>query len=564
MPKAIRARSHESKRGLVLLFVGLMLAMLLAALSQTVLSAAMPTMVGELNGVDLMLWVMTAYILASTIMMPIYGKVGDLIGRKGLLLFAIVAFMVGSVLGGLAGDMNMLIIARVVQGIGGGGLMILSQAIIADVVPARERGKYMGVMGAVFAVSSVAGPLLGGWFTEGIGWRWTFWINIPLGLLALAGSIAFLHLPKHDSSVKPRIDVLGMALLAVATTCLVLVASWGGSVYDWDSLTIILLIAGTIVAGGLFVLVELTTPEPIIPMSLFRERNFVLTTAAGLLTGVAMFGVLGYLPTYLQMTFGQDATTAGLLMIPMMGALLITSVATGALVTKYGRYKWMPTTGSLLVAAALLLLSTMTPTTQLWIFCTYLAVMGMGLGMSMQILVLVVQNTFHIRMVGTATASNNYFRQIGATLGSAFVGSLFATRLFDLLGERLPAAGGLSSVGAHSLTPDAVKHLPDAIRTVIDQAYNDALTPLFLWMVPLALAAFVLLLFLKEEPLATTIDRDEVMENSLAEGQLVFPSEDTVIEEHVAEEHVVQEHVPEAQVPEERVPEEQVVGRPRE
>ena len=503
-----------------------MLAMLLAALSQTVLSAAMPTMVGELNGVDLMLWVMTAYILASTIMMPIYGKVGDLIGRKGLLIFAISAFMVGSVLGGLAGDMNMLIVARVVQGIGGGGLMILSQAIIADVIPARERGKYMGVMGAVFAVSSVAGPLLGGWFTEGIGWRWTFWINIPLGLLALGAAIAFLHLPKRDTAVRPRIDVLGMAILTVATTCLVLVASWGGSTYDWNSIQIILLIAGTVVGGILFVMVELKTPETIIPMNLFRERNFTLTTLAGLLVGVAMFGVLGYLPTYLQMTFGEDATTAGLLMIPMMGALLITSVGTGALVTKYGRYKWMPIVGALFVAAALALLSTMTPQTPLWVFCSYLAVMGIGLGTSMQILVLIVQNTFHVRMVGTATASNNYFRQIGATLGSAFVGSLFATRLFDLLGERLPAAAVSAGGGAHSLTPDAVKHLPDAIRIIIDQAYSDALTPLFLWMVPLALMAFVLLLFIKEVPLATTIDRDAVMEGSVAEGNLLLTADE--------------------------------------
>jgi EmrB/QacA subfamily drug resistance transporter len=524
-PPVERARSHESTRGLILLFVGLMLAMLLASLSQTVLSAAMPTMVGELNGVDLMLWVMTAYILASTIMMPIYGKIGDLVGRKGLLLFAITMFMAGSVLGGLAGDMNLLIVARVVQGLGGGGLMILSQAIIADVVPARERGKYMGVMGAVFAVSSVAGPLLGGWFTEGIGWRWTFWINIPLGILALAASIAFLHLPKHDLRVKPRIDVFGMALLAAATTCLVLIASWGGSTYDWDSLQIILLIAGTVIAGAAFVFVELRTPEPIIPMSLFRERNFTLTTIAGLLTGVAMFGVIGYLPTYLQMTFGEDATTAGLLMIPMMGALLLTSVVTGWLVSRYGRYKWMPMVGALFVAGGLSLLSTMTPETPLWVFCSFLAVMGIGLGTSMQILVLIVQNTFHVRMVGTATASNNYFRQIGATLGSAFVGSLFATRLFDLLGDRLPMTGNVAG-SAHSLTPEAVKHLPEAVRTIIDQAYNDALTPLFLWMVPLALAAFVLLCFIKEVPLATTIDRDAVIDNSVAEGNLLVTADE--------------------------------------
>lgn len=520
--------AHETKRGLTLLLIGLILAMLLAALSQTVLSAAMPTMVGELGGVDLMLWVMTAYILASTIMMPIYGKVGDLIGRKGLLLFAISIFMVGSVLGGLAVDMNMLIMARVVQGIGGGGLIILSQAIIADVVPARERGKYMGIMGAVFAVSSVVGPLLGGWFTDEIGWRWTFWMNVPLGLLALAGGIVFLHLPKHGNT-KPRIDVLGMALLTIATTCLVLVASWGGSAYDWDSLQIILLGAGTIVAGGLFVWVELNAAEPIVPMNLFRDRNFVLTTVAGLFTGVAMFGVIGYLPTYLQMTFGQDATSAGLLMIPMMGAMLISSVGTGFLVSRYGRYKWMPIVGSVLVTIGLVLLGTMTPETSLLLFSIFLAVMGLGLGASMQILVLIVQNSFHISMVGTATASNNYFRQIGGTLGSALVGSLFATRLFDLLADRLPSGGMQAIGGAESLTPDAVKHLPDALRTVIDLAYSDALTPLFLWMVPLAVLAVVLLLFVDEIPLATTIDRDLVVEQSVSQGNLVVTTEVPVV-----------------------------------
>jgi EmrB/QacA subfamily drug resistance transporter len=524
--KKLKARSHESTRGLILLFIGLMLSMLLASLSQTVLSAAMPTMVGELNGVDNMLWIMTAYILASTITMPIYGKLGDLIGRKGLLVAAILLFMAGSVIGGIAGDMNVLIIGRVVQGLGGGGLMILAQAIIADVVPARERGKYMGVMGAVFAVSSVAGPLLGGWFTEGIGWRWTFWINIPLGILALVAAIAFLHLPARAPG-KVKIDGWGMALLAVATTALVLVASWGGKDFAWDSITIIGLIAVTVIAAVIFVLVERKTAEPIIPLSLFRDRNFNLTTIAGLLTGVAMFGAIGYLPTYLQMTFSADATQAGLLMIPMMGALLITSVGTGVLVSKYGRYKWMPIVGSLLVALGMGLLGTLTPDTSLWLFCLYIAIMGMGLGTSMQILVLIVQNSFPNSQVGTATASNNYFRQIGASLGSAVVGSLFATRLSDLLMERLPA-GGSPPGGMNSLTPAAVKDLPDPLREIIDLAYNDALTPLFLYMVPLALAAFVLLIFVKEVPLATTIERD-IMPESVAEGQLLITSESPVI-----------------------------------
>jgi EmrB/QacA subfamily drug resistance transporter len=522
--KAPTARSHESKRGLILLFVGLMLSMLLSALSQTVLSAAMPTMVGELDGVDHMLWIMTAFMLGSTITMPIYGKLGDLIGRKGLMIAAILLFMAGSVVGAVAGDMSMLIAGRVIQGLGGGGLMILSQAIIADVVPARERGKYMGVMGAVFALSSVAGPLLGGWFTEGIGWRWTFWMNIPLGLLALVATIVFLHLPKNNNSSKPRIDGWGMALLAAATTCIVLVGSWGGKDYAWDSTVILGLIVGAVVTAAAFVLVERKVAEPIMPLHLFRDRNFNLTTIAGLLTGVAMFGAIGYLPTYLQMSFGATATEAGLLMIPMMAALLVTSVGTGALVSKHGRYKWMPIVGSLILALGLALLGTITPSTPIWVFCGYLAIVGVGLGTSMQILVLIVQNSFPNSQVGTATASNNYFRQIGSSLGGAVVGSLFTTRLADELLRRLPS-GGLTG-GMNSLTPDAMQRLPAGIHDQVVLAYNDALAPLFLYMVPLAIASFVLLLFVKEKPLSTTIERD-VIPDSVAEGQLLISSEDT-------------------------------------
>lgn len=516
------ARSHESKRGLTLLFIGLMLSMLLSSLSQTVLSAAMPTMVGELDGVDHMLWILTAFMLGSTITMPIYGKLGDLIGRKSLMIAAILLFMAGSVLGALAGDMTTLIAGRVVQGLGGGGLMILSQAIIADVVPARERAKYMGVMGAVFAVSSVAGPLLGGWFTEGIGWRWTFWMNIPLGILALVATIAFLHLPQGRRS-RPKIDGWGMALLALATTAVVLVGSWGGKDHAWDSITILGLIAAAIVSGVAFLLVERRVAEPIMPLHLFRDRNFNLTTLAGLLTGVAMFGAIGYLPTYLQMSFGASATEAGLLMIPMMGALLLTSVLTGVLVSKYGRYKWMPIVGSLILAAGMGLLGTITPSIPIWLFCVYLAITGVGLGTSMQILVLIVQNSFPNSEVGTATASNNYFRQIGASLGGAVVGSLFTTRLADELGRRLPDSHALAG-GMNSLTPDSVLHLPSAVHQQVVLAYNDALAPLFLYMVPLAIASFVLLLFVKEMPLASTIERD-VMPESVAEGQLLITSE---------------------------------------
>lgn len=496
-----------SKRHILLIFAGLMVTMLLASLDQTIFSTALPTIVGELSGVDHMLWVTTAYILASTIMLPVYGKLGDLIGRKGLFIGAIGIFIAGSIVGGLAPDMTWLIIGRTIQGLGGGGLMILAQAIIADVVPARERGKYMGIMGGVFALSSVAGPLLGGWFTEGIGWRWAFWINIPLGILAIASAVLFLHLPQNTAG-RPKLDFAGMGLLAVASTGIVLVTTWGGTTYEWNSAIIISLIVTTVIAAVAFVLVERGAAEPIMPLHLFKDRNFTLTTVAGLITGIAMFGALAYLPTYLQMVTGVNATEAGFLMIPLMAALLISSIVSGQLVSKYGRYKWLPIVGTVLVAVALLLMSTMTPTMPIWILCSYLAIMGLGLGMSMQILILIVQNSFPISQVGTATASNNYFRQIGASLGSAIVGSLFVAKLTSLLAERLPAGGEAASGGSNSFTPAAVKDLPDAIRDVIVGAYNDALTPVFLYMVPLVLVGAILLLFVNEKPLATSIERD--------------------------------------------------------
>ena len=507
----------EDKRNILLVFAGLMVTMLLASLDQMIFSTALPTIVGELNGVDHMLWVTTAYILASTIMLPIYGNLGDLIGRKGLFIGAIALFVLGSIIGGLSQNMAWLIGGRAVQGLGGGGLMILAQAIIADVVPARERGRYMGIMGGVFALSSVAGPLLGGWFTEGIGWRWAFWMNVPLGALAIASAMLFLRLPKN-SRTKPKLDIAGMALLAVASTCLVLTTTWGGTTYGWGSATIIALIVGTIVAAAAFVSVERKAAEPIMSPHLFRDRNFNLTTIAGLITGIAMFGALAYLPTYLQMVTGAGATKAGFLMIPMMAALLVSSVISGQLVSKTGRYKWLPIIGTLLVSVSLVLLSTMTPSLPVWALCSYLAVMGVGLGMSMQILILIVQNSFPISQVGTATASNNYFRQIGASLGSAVVGSLFVARLTQLLTDRMPGGGSTAAGSSNSFTPAIVRELPAAVRGVIIGAYNDALTPVFLYMVPLILIAVVLLCFVKEKPLATTIERDIIPETLEIDG----------------------------------------------
>lgn len=505
--------TKEHKNSIKLLFAGLMVTQFMSSLGQTVLSSALPTIVGELNGVEHMTWVITAFILASTIMMPIYGKLSDLLGRKPLLLFAIGLFLLGSVLGGISTSMTTLIAARAIQGIGGGGLMILSQAAIADVIPPRERGKYMGIMGATFAVSSVAGPLLGGWFTEGPGWRWAFWINLPLGVLAVIATIAFLHAPKKTFDERPKIDVAGMVLISIATSALVLALTWGGNTYAWTSWQIFALFALAVVAGVIFAFVESKAAEPIMPLYLFRDRNFNLTTLAGLVTAIAMFGAIGYMPTYLQMAGGYSASTAGLLMAPMMLVLLITSTAAGVVVSRTGNYKNLPIVGSVIVAFALFMMSRITVDSHIVYVCSSMAVLGIGLGMSMQILTLIVQNSFPVSMVGTATAGTNYFRQVGSTLGSAVVGSIFSSRLLAAVQENVAPLVGSSggSVDANSMTPAGIQALPEPLKDAVVLSYNQALIPIYLWLIPLVLLAVVLLCFVKPKPLATTIE--EAMES---------------------------------------------------
>lgn len=499
----VRARSGN--RHLVPIFAGLLIAMFLAALDQTIFATALPTIVGDLNGVDQMLWVTTSYIVASTIMMPIYGKLGDLVGRKSLMIFALSVFVGGSLIGALAQDMTVLIIARCIQGVGGGGLMLLAQAIIADVVPARERGRYMGIMGAVFGLSSVVGPLLGGWFTESLTWRLGFWLNVPLGVVAILAALFFLKLPKHNQ--RARLDVAGILTMAIAVTALILATSWGGNKYDWVSWQIFGLFAITVVLGAVFVLVERSAKAPIIPLHLFRQRNFILTTVAGLIIAIAMFGAIGYMPTYLQMSTGVSATVSGLMLLPMVGGLLITSIGSGQIVSRTGRYKWALILSMIVTAVGLLLLSTMTADTATGVLMAYMFVLGAGIGIGMQNLILVVQNTFPSREVGTATAANNFFRQIGASLGSAAVGSMFTSRLMDLLGERLPpqAMQQAGSGGANSLTPAIVDKLPQQIQDIVVGAYSDALAPIFLWVAPLLGVALVLMFFIKEVALATTV-----------------------------------------------------------
>ncbi|WP_075725551.1 MDR family MFS transporter [Corynebacterium aquilae] len=502
----------EENRRIWWILSALMTAMLLASLDQMIFATALPTIVGDLGGVDHMMWVITAYLLAETVMLPIYGKLGDLIGRKGLFIAALSIFLLGSVIGGFAHTMGLLIIGRAVQGIGAGGLMILSQAIIADVVPARERGRYMGVMGGVFGLSAVLGPLLGGWFTEGPGWRWAFWMNLPIGAIAIAVALIKLDIPPKKSQF--RWDYAGTLFMIISASSLILFTTWGGNRYDWSSPQILGLVAVFIVSAIILAVVETRVADPLIPLSFFANRNFLLTTAAGLVIGITMFGVLGYLPTYLQMVHELDATKAGYMMIPMMAGMMGTSIWSGKRITTTGTYRAYPLVGMVVVFIALVLFHRLTPATSLVAIGGYLFILGVGLGLCMQVLVLIVQNTMPLEVVGNATAVNNFFRQIGASLGSALVGGLFVGNLRGLLPDRLaeamralpPAAqqqAQAHGIDPNQITPAAVSHLPGPIKDAFIGAYNDALTPVFLYVMPMVVIAFILLALVKHEPLRT-------------------------------------------------------------
>jgi EmrB/QacA subfamily drug resistance transporter len=496
------ARPVLSKRQTRLAFSGLMMALLLAALDQTIVATALPRIVGDLDGLEHMSWVVTAYLLAATVVLPVYGKLGDLWGRKRVFQFAIVVFLAGSALSGRAHSMDQLIAFRAVQGVGGGGLMIGVQAIIGDLVPPRERGRYMGLISAVFGVASVAGPLLGGWFTDGPGWRWCFYVNLPLGLAALVVTGLVLKSPprgRRPGERRPRLDVPGSLLLAVCGTCLVLATSWGGSQYAWSSPVILGLLGGAVAALPLFLLAERYASEPVIPLRLFRDSVFNVSGAIGVVVGVALFGAASYLPSFLQMVDGASATGSGLRMLPMMGGIVVASIGSGQLISKSGRYRVYPLLGGALSTVGMLLLGRLQAhTSYLW-QSVAMGVLGLGVGLVLPVLVLVVQNSVDPRDLGAATSANNYLRQIGGSVGAAVVGTLFNSRLTHQLALRLPHSGGLPPVD--SITPQLVRALPAPLRLAFVDSYAAALPRVFLYLVPVLALGFLLAFLLKEQPL---------------------------------------------------------------
>jgi len=502
-PQAIGRLQVIDQRRVLLILGALLLGMLLAALDQTIVATALPTIAGDLHGLSHLSWVVTAYLLASTVSTPLWGKLGDMYGRKRFFQAAIVIFLIGSALSGFAQSMIELIAFRAVQGLGGGGLMVGAQTIVGDVVSPRDRGRYQGIFGATFGVASVLGPLIGGFSVDNLSWRWVFYVNLPIGVVALVVTAAVL--PSRLSTARHVIDYAGTALIGAAATCLVLLTSLGGNTYAWGSFPVILMGVLAVVCLAGFVVAERRAAEPVLPLHLFANRVFSSTSVIGFAVGFAMFGALAYLPQYMQIVRGTSPTLSGLRLLPMMAGLLLTSIGTGQLVSRWGRYKIFPIVGTALMTVGLFLLSRMGPGTSFWLVSLYLFVLGVGIGASMQVLVIAVQNAIDYKDLGAGTSGATFFRSIGGSFGTAVFGAIFSNVLVRDLTRALHGAAlphGISaSTGA---SPAVLDHLPGVIRSGYINGYAEALHSVFLFAAPVGAVAFCLTFLLKELPLRDT------------------------------------------------------------
>jgi EmrB/QacA subfamily drug resistance transporter len=511
-------------RQILVVFSGLLLAMLLAALDSTIVATALPTIVGELGGLDRLGWVVTAYLLAQTVVTPLYGKLGDLYGRRIVLQVAIGIFLVGSVLCGMSRTMLQLVAFRAVQGLGGGGLMVTTQAVVGDIVPPRDRGRYQGIFGAVFGISSVAGPLLGGYFTTQLSWRWIFYINLPLGILALV--VLAVTLPASARRAEHRIDYAGAALLAVTLAAIVILTDLGGGALAWRSTPVLALAAVSVAALVLFLVVERRAAEPVLPLRLFRDRTFAAASAIGFVVGFALFGSVTYLPLFLQVVRGASPTASGMQMLPMMGGMLLTSIVSGQLISRTGRYRIFPIVGTVVMTVGLFLMSRLEADTSRPVALGTIALLGLGLGMVMQVLVLAVQNAVDYRDLGVATSGVTLFRFVGGSLGTAVLGAIFASQLAAQL-RALPAGTLPATAGSGtSVDPRTLANLSDAARALYTGAYTHSLAIVFLVATGIALAGCVLAWVLPERPLRRSVAASARDAGSEAGEAFAMPSTD--------------------------------------